>query len=53
MVNITDLDVLESQLRETQTSIAYDTKEYVVEVMVSRFKKEFFYIPDYYFLFLF
>lgn len=47
MVNITDLDVLESQLRETQTSIAYDTKEYVVEVMVSRFKKEFFYIPDY------
>ncbi len=47
MANLVDLDTLESQLRETQTSIAYDTKEYVVEVMISRFKKEFFYIPNY------
>lgn len=42
-----DKDAIEEQLRETQTSIAYDTKEYVVEVMVSRFEKGFFFIPLY------
>lgn len=42
-----DKDAIEEQLRETQTSIAYDTKEYVVEVMVGRFKKGFFFIPAY------
>ncbi|PQJ84112.1 DUF262 domain-containing protein [Aliivibrio sifiae] len=45
--SLVDLDELEQQLRETQTSIAYDTKEYVVEVMVTRFEKGFFYIPEY------
>ncbi|HDM8176538.1 TPA: DUF262 domain-containing protein [Vibrio harveyi] len=44
---LVDLEALEMQLRETQTSITYDTKEYVVEVMVKRFEKGFFYIPDY------
>lgn len=44
---LVDLDALERQLRDTQTSITYDTKEYVVEVMVTRFEKGFFYIPDY------
>ena len=42
-----ELDQLEMQLRETQTSIGYDTKEYVVEVLVNRFKKNLFYIPEY------
>ncbi|WP_447470801.1 DUF262 domain-containing protein [Vibrio harveyi] len=42
-----DKDAIEEQLRETQTSIAYDTKEYVVEVMVGRFDKGFFFIPPY------
>ena len=41
------LELIDTQLRESQTNIAYDTKEYVVEVMVSRFEKEFFYIPEY------
>ncbi len=45
--SLVDLKELENQLLETQTSIAYDTKEYVVEVMVSRFEKGFFYIPEY------
>lgn len=45
--SLEDLNELENQLLETQTSIAYDTKEYVVEVMVARFKKGFFYIPEY------
>ncbi|WP_404341914.1 DUF262 domain-containing protein [Vreelandella venusta] len=42
-----ELAQLELQLRETQTSIAYDTKEYVVEVIVNRFNKGLFYIPEY------
>ena len=42
-----ELAQLEMQLRETQTSIAYDTKEYVVEVIVNRFNKGLFYIPEY------
>lgn len=42
-----ELTQLELQLRETQTSIAYDTKEYVVEVIVTRFSKGLFYIPEY------
>ncbi|PSV29651.1 DUF262 domain-containing protein [Photobacterium sp. GB-72] len=41
------LELIDTQLRESQTSIAYDTKEYVVEVMVNRFEKEFFFIPEY------
>lgn len=42
-----ELTQLERQLRDTQTSIAYDTKEYVVEVIVNRFKNGLFYIPEY------
>ena len=42
-----ELGELERQLRETQTSIGYDTKEYVVEVIVARFEKGLFYIPEY------
>tara|TARA_A100000171_G_scaffold17519_1_gene15919 strand:+ start:1291 stop:2325 length:1035 start_codon:yes stop_codon:yes gene_type:complete len=42
-----ELTQLEIQLRETQTSIAYDTKEYVVEVIVNRFERGLFYIPKY------
>lgn len=42
-----DLEAIEQQLRDAQTSIAYDTREYVVEVMVQRFKKGLFYIPEY------
>lgn len=45
--NIEELTQLEIQLRDTQTSIAYDTKEYVVEVIVTRFEKGLFYIPEY------
>lgn len=42
-----ELSELERQLRETQMSIGYDTKEYVVEVIVNRFEKDLFYIPEY------
>lgn len=42
-----ELAQLEMQLRDTQTTIAYDTKEYVVEVLVNRFRKGLFYIPEY------
>ncbi|MFZ3407294.1 DUF262 domain-containing protein [Vibrio chagasii] len=42
-----DVSNIEQQLRDTQTSITYETREYVVEVMVSRFKKGHFFIPEY------
>ncbi|TMP46844.1 MULTISPECIES: DUF262 domain-containing protein [unclassified Pseudoalteromonas] len=45
--DVEDLSQLELQLRDTQTTITYDTKEYVVEVIVSRFEKGLFYIPGY------
>ncbi|HIF9390563.1 TPA: DUF262 domain-containing protein [Photobacterium damselae] len=47
LITTDTLELIDAQLRESQTSIAYDTKEYVVEVMVSRFEKKFFYIPEY------
>ena len=35
------------QLKECQKKIEYDTKDYTVELLVSKFKKEDFIIPDY------
>ena len=37
----------EMQLKECQKKIEYDTKDYTVELLVSKFKKEDFIIPDY------
>lgn len=43
----TELTLINDQIRENQSTIAYDSKEYVVEVIVSRFEKNQFYIPQY------
>lgn len=37
----------EMQLKECQKKIEYDTKDYTVELLVSKFKKEDFIVPDY------
>ncbi len=42
-----ELTLINDQIRGNQSTIAYDSKEYVVEVIVSRFAKEQFYIPPY------
>jgi hypothetical protein len=42
-----ELTLVNDQIRASQNSIAYDSKEYVVEVIVSRFEKKLFFIPDY------
>lgn len=42
-----ELTLVNDQIRASQSTIAYDSKEYVVEVLVSRFQKEQFFIPDY------
>lgn len=42
-----ELDCIDKQLRDAQTYIAYDTKEYVVELIVNRFDSGFFFIPEY------
>ncbi len=45
--SLEELEQVERQLRDTQTNITYDTKEYVVEHIVNRFDKKFFFIPNY------
>ncbi len=35
-----ELTLINDQIRGNQSTIAYDSKEYVVEVIVSRFAKE-------------
>jgi hypothetical protein len=42
-----ELERIDDQIRSAQTHIAYDTKEYVVELIVNRFDTQFFFIPDY------
>ncbi len=43
----TELSLANDQVRASQNVIAYDSKEYVVEVIVKRFEKGQFFIPDY------
>ena len=40
-------DIAEAQLKEMQKQIEYDTKDFTVELLVNKFKKEEFYVPDY------
>ena len=37
----------ELQLKELQRSVEYDTKDYTVELIISKFKKGDFFVPDY------
>jgi hypothetical protein len=45
--NSSELLLVNDQIRTSQNSIAYDSKEYVVEVVVQRFQKGQFFIPKY------
>ena len=42
-----ELNLANDQVRASQNVIAYDSKEYVVEVIVKRFEKGQFFIPEY------
>ncbi|MCP1620144.1 uncharacterized protein DUF262 [Pseudomonas sp. SLBN-26] len=41
------LNMIDEQISEFQSSIAYDTKEYVVEVLIKRFKEKKLFVPQY------
>lgn len=43
----TELTLVNDQIRASQNTITYDSKEYVVEIIVNRFNKRQFFIPDY------
>lgn len=43
----TELTLVNDQVRASQNTITYDSKEYVVEIIVNRFDKKQFFIPDY------
>ena len=42
-----ELDAIEKQIVKNQNNIDYDTKEYTVELLVEKFKKREFFVPQY------
>lgn len=45
--NIEQVEMAEKQIKECQKRIEYDTKDYTVELLLEKFKKDEFFIPDY------
>ncbi|WP_312913458.1 DUF262 domain-containing protein [Stutzerimonas nitrititolerans] len=41
------LSMIDEQISEFQSTIAYDTKEYVIEVLIKRFKEKKLFVPSY------
>lgn len=41
------LNMVDEQISEFQSTIAYDTKEYVIEVLIKRFKEKKLFVPSY------